>query len=187
MRSSIDRGSRFDLGRAIKKWALSSFVIASFFAYVIDERLNQANPASTASSAPTVQGGANQSQSQPQQALPADPAQAAQPVQPTAVPPVAVAQGQYKDGTYTGIVADAFYGNLQVAAIIQGGKLADVQVLQYPNDRRTSQEINSQALPWLKQEAVQVQNANVDFISGATLTSNAFAESLQSALQNARS
>src|SRR5260221_5843522 len=101
--------------------------------------------------------------------------------------PTATPTGAYRDGQYTGSVTDAFYGNVQVRAIIQGGKLTDVQWLDYPRDRRTSQEINFQATPWLKQEAIQAQSAQVDFISGATLTSQAFVESLQYALNQAKS
>ncbi len=105
---------------------------------------------------------------------------------PTEVPlPTATPDGLYKDGTYDGPVVDAYYGNVQVEAIVQGGKIADVKFLDYPQDRRTSRFINSQAMPWLTQEAVQVQNANVDLISGATFTSQAFVQSLQSALDQA--
>lgn len=93
----------------------------------------------------------------------------------------------YKNGTYTGNVADAFYGNLQVQAVISGGKLSDVIFLQYPNDRRTSIEINTQAMPYLKQEAIKAQSAQVDIVTGATQTSKAFVESLQSALNQAKS
>lgn len=96
------------------------------------------------------------------------------------------AKGQYKDGTYTGAEADAFWGLVQIKAVIRNGKISDVQFLEYPSDRRTSQRINSVAMPYLKTEAMQVQNANVDIISGATLTSEAFAQSLQSALDNAK-
>ena len=92
---------------------------------------------------------------------------------------------QYVDGTYTGTVADAFYGYVQVEASIRGGKLVDVQFLQYPNDRRTSQEINSQATPVLRSEALQAQSANVDTVSGASDTSAAFIESLSAALLQA--
>jgi uncharacterized protein with FMN-binding domain len=60
-----------------------------------------------------------------------------------------------------------------------------VQFLQYPSDRRTSQRINSIAMPYLRQEAIQAQSAQVDIISGATLTSEGFQASLQSALQAA--
>jgi uncharacterized protein with FMN-binding domain len=92
----------------------------------------------------------------------------------------------YKDGTYKGSVEDAFYGYVQVAAVIQDGKLADVLFLQYPNDNRTSIYVNTQALPLLKQEAIAAQSANVDIISGASATSPAFKASLQNALSKAR-
>lgn len=91
----------------------------------------------------------------------------------------------YKDGSYTGSVADAFYGNIQVRAVIQGGKITDVKFLQYPNDQGNSVAINQQAMPYLKQEALQAQSANVDGVSGATDTSIAFKQSLSSALQQA--
>lgn len=94
--------------------------------------------------------------------------------------------GQYKDGSYTGSVADAYYGNIQVKAIIQDGKLADVIFLQHPNDRQTSVEINTQAMPYLKSEAIQIQNGNVDIVSGATDSSIAFRESMTSALVQAK-
>src|SRR5581483_7148043 len=44
----------------------------------------------------------------------------------------------YKDGQFTGSAADAFYGLVQVQAVISGGKLTDVKFLQTPNDRETS-------------------------------------------------
>jgi uncharacterized protein with FMN-binding domain len=69
--------------------------------------------------------------------------------------------------------------------VIQNGKIANIQFLDYPHDRRTSQEINTQVMPWLTQEAIQAQSANINIISGATLTSEAFANSLQSALNSA--
>jgi uncharacterized protein with FMN-binding domain len=92
----------------------------------------------------------------------------------------------YKDGSYIGNVADAFYGNIQVQAVISGGKLTDVQFLQYPNDRRNSIQINTQAMPYLKAEALQAQSAQVDIVSGATDSSLAFIQSLGSALNQAR-
>lgn len=94
-------------------------------------------------------------------------------------------EGSYKDGTYKGDTVDAYYGYVQIEATVSNGKIADVKFLQYPNDRRTSIFINSQAMPYLSQEAIQVQNANVDTISGATQTSKAFRRSLQSALDQA--
>ena len=74
---------------------------------------------------------------------------------------------------------------VQVQATVQGGKITDVQFLKYPTDRRTSQWINSQATPWLRTEALQAQSSRVNIISGATLTSEGFIMSLQSALSQA--
>lgn len=93
--------------------------------------------------------------------------------------------GTYKNGTYTGSVADAFYGSVQVQATISGGQLTNVTFLQFPSDRRNSQMINNQAMPMLSSEAIQAQSANVNVVSGATDTSMAFMQSLSSALQSA--
>lgn len=90
--------------------------------------------------------------------------------------------GKYKDGTYTGSIADAYYGNVQVKATITGGKISDVQFLQYPNDRGSSIRINTRAIPLLKSEAITAQSAIVDGVSGATATSGAFKQSLAAAL-----
>lgn len=92
----------------------------------------------------------------------------------------------YKDGQYIGDVADAYYGNVQVKAIISNGKITDVQFLDYPQDRHTSIMINMQAMPYLKTETIQAQSAQVDIVSGATQTSQAFIESLGSALSKAK-
>ena len=98
----------------------------------------------------------------------------------------AIANRLYKDGTYTGAETDAYYGLVQVQAVIQNGQIADVQFLEYPQHRRTSVRINSEAVPALQTEAIQAQSANVDMVSGATLTSRAFIQSLQSALDAAK-
>jgi uncharacterized protein with FMN-binding domain len=108
-----------------------------------------------------------------------------QPVIPTATPKPQL--GQYKDGNYTGLVADAFYGPLQVQVAIANGKITNVQFLQYPNDRGTSIAINQQADPILAQEAIQAQSANVNIVSGATDSSQAFMQSMQSVLSQAKS
>jgi uncharacterized protein with FMN-binding domain len=92
----------------------------------------------------------------------------------------------YKDGEYTGPVVDAYYGNIQVKAIIENGKLSDIQFLQYPNGHHESVEINTNAMPILKQEAIAAQTAQVDGVTRATDSSIAFRESLGSALAQAR-
>lgn len=95
-------------------------------------------------------------------------------------------QSSYSNGTFTGSVADAYYGNVQVRATISGGKITDVSFLQYPDTHDTSVMINQQAMPYLRQEAIQSQSSDVQIISGATFTSEAFIQSLAAALSQAR-
>lgn len=167
----------------MKKFLLSSFVIVVFIGYALHDRLeglgheNIAPLVSPTSSAPT---------------------QTATPTLATAVPlssptnlhqtpgPTAQPQGMYKDGSYVSDVVDAFYGNVQVKAVISGGKISDVQFLQYPNDRSTSREISAQAMPMLTAEAIAKQDANVDIVSGATSTSEGFIKALGTALSQAK-
>lgn len=98
----------------------------------------------------------------------------------------AAANALYKDGQYDGSVADAYYGLVQVRAIVQGGKLTDVQFLSYPNDRSKSIQINTYAMPILKAEAIKAQSAKVNIVTGATNTSRAFINSLTNALSQAQ-
>lgn len=94
--------------------------------------------------------------------------------------------GLYIDGSYTGSPMDAYYGTVQVKAVVRNSRVVDVQFLRYPNDRGTSRYINGQAMPLLTQEAIQAQSAQVDGVSGATFTSQAFKESLASAFAHAK-
>ena len=94
------------------------------------------------------------------------------------------ASGGYANGTYTGSQADALYGTVQVQVVVQGGRITDVQFLSHPTGHNSDQ-INAQAMPILTQEAVAAQSASVQVVSGATLTSRAFMQSLQSALSQA--
>lgn len=93
---------------------------------------------------------------------------------------------RYVDGSFTGTPSDAYYGTVQVRAVIRNGKIADVVFLQHPNMHENSVFINGQAMPLLKQEAIQAQSAQVDGVSGATFTSQAFQQSLASALVKAK-
>ncbi len=108
------------------------------------------------------------------------------PTPPPPPPQPAPNPGLYRDGQYTGSVADAYYGNVQVVAIISGSKIVNVQFLDYPQDRSNSVRINNRAMPILTSEAIQAQSANVDAVSGASATSAAFKESLAAALALAK-
>jgi uncharacterized protein with FMN-binding domain len=104
---------------------------------------------------------------------------------PAAPNAVAANAGHLRDGAYVGQTVDAYYGPLQVQAKISGGRIVSVDVLQYPADRRASQRINNEALPELQSEVIAAQSTQVDIVSGATLTSEAYMRSLDSALEQA--
>jgi uncharacterized protein with FMN-binding domain len=106
-----------------------------------------------------------------------------------ATPTAATAAAGYKDGSYTGTAIDTpeGYGAVQVKAVIQGGKITDIQFVQYPDHPGHTLEVSQVALPALKQEAITAQSSNVSMVSGATQTSDAFSQSLQSALDQAKS
>jgi len=103
----------------------------------------------------------------------------------SAVPEILVQSAGYTNGTFVGRQENAYYGTVQVEAIINGGNIVDVRFLQYPNDNGTSRYINSIAIPNLKQEAIQAQGSHVSLVSGATYTSLAFHNSLHTALLQA--
>ena len=82
-------------------------------------------------------------------------------------------------------MADTQWGPVQVQLTVAGGTISKVTVLQYPSGNGKDQEINDYALPILTQETVDAQSAQIDMVSGATVTSNGYLESLQSALDQA--
>jgi uncharacterized protein with FMN-binding domain len=90
-----------------------------------------------------------------------------------------------KDGTYTGQDVYTQFGDVQVKVTISGGKITDVQALQLPFDRPRSEEISQYVEQPLHDEVLQAQSAQIDIISGATYTSDAYAQSVQAALDQA--
>lgn len=93
--------------------------------------------------------------------------------------------GKYKDGTYTGKATATQWGDVQVQAVIKNGKLTTVNVLEYPNDNGHDKQINAQALPVYKSEAVKAQSSKISLVSGASETYKGFTGSLQNALTKA--
>jgi len=94
-------------------------------------------------------------------------------------------QSASTSGTYKGETIQTRWGPVQVQITVANGKISDISTLQYPNGDRRSQMISSQVIPWLQQEALQAQSANISGIGGATYTSGGFINSLASALQKA--
>ena len=88
-------------------------------------------------------------------------------------------------GTFKGDTSQTRWGPVQVEIVVTNGKITDVKTLQYPNGDRKSLNISNQVIPWLQEETLQVQSANISGISGATYTSMGFQNSLASALQKA--
>ncbi len=179
----------------MKKFLLSTLVLVVFIVYALHTNLANEQASTIAINTPGVVIPSPVSSETPEGSSGPTPVPTARPTRaPTAASmasaalttsPTAQPTGKYKNGTYTGSVADAFYGNIQVQVTISGGNITDVQFLQYPSDRSTSIYINSQAMPLLKQEAIAAQSAQVSGVSGATATSQAFIQSLGSALQQA--
>lgn len=86
--------------------------------------------------------------------------------------------------TIQGPAVDMRWGPVQVTIVLKGKVLANVTATA-PTERSRSAFINGQAIPLLRQEALQAKSANIDLLSGATMTSEAFAQSLQAALTQA--
>ena len=120
---------------------------------------NNTAPAATASATPT------QSQSQTQTQTPTKSAGVS--------------------GTFKGETSQTRWGPVQVQVTLTDGKITDVTTLQYPNGDRKSLNISNQVIPWLQDEVLQIQSAQINGISGATYTSGGFKASLASALQKA--
>jgi uncharacterized protein with FMN-binding domain len=91
----------------------------------------------------------------------------------------------FKDGTYTGQDVFTRFGDVQVKVTIAGGRITDVQPLQMPFEKPRSAEITQFAGPQLHDEVLQAQSAQIDTLSGATYTSEAYAQSVQAALDQA--
>jgi len=105
--------------------------------------------------------------------------------QPPAVPEIPVNSAGYTNGVFRGRRESAYYGIVQVEAMIRGGNIVDIRFLSYPNDNGTSRYINSVAMPRLRREAIRAQGSHVRLMSGATFTSEAFHLSLHTALVKA--
>ena len=89
------------------------------------------------------------------------------------------------DGTYTGSAVNTRYGPVQVQITVSGGLITDVQAVDYPDGNGRDRQINARAIPILVSETLDAQSAEIDFVSGATYTSDGYQQSLQSALDEA--
>jgi len=99
--------------------------------------------------------------------------------------PSSAATGSPAASVVNGTVAQTQWGPVQVQVHIAGHRITDVKALVFPSGSGHDQAINSYALPLLRQEVLSAQSARIDSVSGATVTSGGYRESLQAALDAA--
>ncbi len=131
----------------------------------------------TSTSGPTPTGSSTVAVAAPAAPAPAAPVPAA-PAAPTTAPTAGTA-------AFTGTVAQTRWGPVQVRITVAAGKITAVDVVQYPSGNGKDREINAYALPVLTRNTLSAQSANIDMVSGATVTSDGYVRSLQSALDQA--
>jgi uncharacterized protein with FMN-binding domain len=86
--------------------------------------------------------------------------------------------------TVTGDSVMTRWGPVQVAATVDGGRICEVHAVAWPSNDGKSQQINAYAIPYLDQMATESEGTQLDYVSGATYTSDAYAQSLQSILDS---
>ena len=87
--------------------------------------------------------------------------------------------------TVTGPAVSTRWGPVQVEITVDGSTITDVSVVQYPQGNGRDRQINSYALPMLVKDTLDAQSADIDMITGATVTSTGYVQSLQAALDQA--
>ncbi|MFC9508149.1 FMN-binding protein [Streptomyces sp. NPDC057002] len=91
--------------------------------------------------------------------------------------PSASSSGGTTSTVVSGSTIDTEKGPVQVEVTFAGDKIASVRMLQQPNHPQTTA-----AVPKLIEETLQAQSADIDTVSGATVTSDGYKESLQAAI-----
>ncbi|MEU7530158.1 FMN-binding protein [Saccharothrix sp. NPDC042600] len=79
--------------------------------------------------------------------------------------------------TVSGSLVRTSHGDVQVQVTFEGDRITAVKMLKQPSSAPTRQ-----AVPVLIEETLSAQSAEVDTVSGATTTSEAYVRSLQAAI-----
>ena len=95
------------------------------------------------------------------------------------------ASGSDVSGTFTGAVADTRWGPVQVQITVKAGRITSADAVQHPTGNSRDQQINAYAVPQLNSEVTDAQSAQIDLVSGATVTSRGYVQSLQDAIDQA--
>lgn len=115
----------------------------------------------------------------------AQPDATAQPEAPSAAATQPSEASSASDGTYPGPVVTNLRGDYQLQIVVVGGEVTDVQFLTAGTDAAQSVAVNAMALPLLREEILEAQDWDVDYVSGASYTSPAMIESAQGAFDDA--
>jgi uncharacterized protein with FMN-binding domain len=83
---------------------------------------------------------------------------------------------------FDGTVVGTRFGPIQIRIIVDHEKIADVTAIMLPSGDPRTDQINTAALPKLRQRALAAQSADIETVSGATYTSAGYRESLQAAI-----
>lgn len=104
-----------------------------------------------------------------------------------AAPPTTASPPATSEKSATGATEQYGYGALSVQVTMSGAKIVNVQIGSLNTADTYSQQLAAQVVPSLRREVLTAQSARISTISGATYTSEAYAASVQSALDRLRS
>src|SRR5919112_3976057 len=104
---------------------------------------------------------------------------------PSTTPSSSAAAGDGSAKTVTGDAVDTRWGPVQVQITVTGGTVTAGHAVEDPPNNPRDVQINAFAIPQLDQEATAAKSAQIDMVSGATVTSEGYLQSLQSALDQA--
>ena len=123
----------------------------------------------------------------PSDAPSASPGSSASPTPtPTKTPkPSKAPTGSLKDGTYDGDAIKFKYGTAQVEIVVSGGVITEVKALKLPTAGGYTKRVTTFFQTDIPARVVADQGWKISNISGATYTSRAYSQSLQSAINQA--
>jgi uncharacterized protein with FMN-binding domain len=173
----VDPGGRVDEGRNSRRRARPAAAARSTGGLAPAIAPPAAAISATAPDAPaqSAVGAAPAAAAPPPEVPPSIPAP--QPVPPPA--PAPPAPPHYKDGTYTGW-GTSRHGDIQASVVIEGGRIASASI---------SQCLTRYPCSWivaLPPQVAQRQSPEVDYVSGATQSTNAFYYAVVEALSKAK-
>ena len=166
--------------RRITLWALSTLTtVVLLFSYHTSTNQGAAVASATSAQAPAVAGSGSSSSSSSDSSSSSSGSGTSGSTSGTS--------GTSTSGTktYTGDSVQTRWGPVQVQITVTDGKITAAEAVVYPTENHRDVEINSYAVPALNDEAVQAQSASIDMVSGATVTSEGYLSSLQSAIDKA--